>query len=78
MLSQLRSLDISNLGEVRSLSPIKNLKKLEELHFYENTNIVDGDIRLLSRLRSLNDVRFMNRRHYNASCDEFPPWKNEI
>ncbi len=73
-LNQLKWLNISNNKDIESLLPVRNLMKLEVLHFYEQTNIVDGDIAPLKKLLNLQDVRYQNRRHYNLRKEEFPPW----
>ncbi|HML75605.1 MAG TPA: hypothetical protein PKB02_14035 [Anaerohalosphaeraceae bacterium] len=66
-LENLEVLFLNNSSKIESLKPIENLKKLKEFLFYEDTNIVDGDLTPLQRLPNLQEIVFMNRRHYNLS-----------
>lgn len=64
-LSNLRSLVLSDLGEIDSLKPVQQLHHLEELVFAESTNVLDGDLSFLESLPNLRDVVFQPRRHYS-------------
>ena len=69
-LKNLVSLSISNDGEISSLSPLHDLEKLQKVIFYESTNITDGDLSLLTRLKYLEMVSFRNRRHYSHKRED--------
>jgi hypothetical protein len=66
----LRFLDVSEGGDIDSLRPISDLKRLERLYLYDTTRIVDGDLTPLLGLPRLADLRMMNRRHYKPSMPE--------
>ena len=68
---ELRKLIIENLGDIESLSPLKNLLKLEMVIFLGSTNIVDGDLSVLNDLPLLKNVGFKNRKHYSHTRDYF-------
>jgi hypothetical protein len=70
-LSRLKKLHLNNDGEIESLKPIADLTKLESVLFYESTDIVDGDLSPLLRLKSLSRVSFRNRRHYSHRREDF-------
>lgn len=76
-LKNLRRLTIANCGDIASLRPIDGLSELDRLYFYESTNILDGDLSSLTRLKKLSDVRFMNRKHYSQKREEFPPFDTD-
>jgi len=68
----LRSLDITSCGEIESLAPLVECETLEELRFFEDTKIKDGDIAVLLRMPNLKKARFNNRRHYNMRWEDLP------
>lgn len=70
-LPRLRVLDLSNLGDIETLKPLETLRELERVTFVESTNIVDGDLSPLLRLKNLSFVSFQNRRHYSHKREEF-------
>lgn len=70
-LGHLRSLYVNNCGPIESLSPIANLLELEEVLFFESTNVVDGDLAPLTRLPRLRNLSFQNRRHYSHRREQF-------
>ena len=76
-LSNLKKLRLNNDGEIESLKPLEKLSTLEEVSFYESTNILDGDLSPLLRQNRLSRVSFQNRRHYTHRREEFVPayWK---
>jgi len=76
-LKNLRRLTIANCGDIASLRPIDGLSRLERLYFYESTNILDGDLSSLTRLKNLSDVRFKNRKHYSEKCEDYPPFNTD-
>ncbi len=70
-LYSLRKLMLINDGNIDSLRPIVNLRKLEWVLFYDSTNIVDGDLSPLTGRSALTRVSFMNRRHYSHRREDF-------
>ena len=58
---RLKLLRYSHCGSLQSLSPLKNFKALENFRFVD-TNILDGDLSPLLRLKSTG---FMMKRHYS-------------
>ena len=70
-LVHLRKLHLNNDGDIESLNPLMALDGLEEVGFYESTNILDGDLSPLTRLPRLRLLAFQNRRHYSHRCEEF-------
>jgi hypothetical protein len=70
-LSRLKKLHLNNDGKIASLKPLEKLTILESVLFYESTNIVDGDLSPLMRLKNLVRVSFQNRRHYSHKREDF-------
>lgn len=70
-LSKLRTLFLLNTGNVETLHGIENLKELEKFIFYEATNIVDGDLSPILRLKKLMKISFQNRNHYSHRKEDF-------
>ena len=69
-LRRLRFLKLANIGAVESFRPLAGLQALEELHFWEQTDVCDGDLAFLLSLGRLREVSFMNRRHYSHTNEE--------
>lgn len=69
-LSRLRKLHVNNDGDIESLRPIQGLPELEEVIFYESTNILDGDLSVLLSLQKLSSVAFKARKHYTHRSNE--------
>ncbi len=74
VLKNLKNFTIANCGDIESLHPVADLQKLESVYFYESTNIIDGDLWPLKRLSHLQDIRYMNRKHYTHKREEFPQY----
>lgn len=70
-LRKLRRLILADCGRVRSLRPIADLPRLEELYFYGDTYVIDGDVAFL-RTMPLKSVSFQNRRHYALRREDLP------
>lgn len=68
-LQQLQYLHVAEGGSLDSLQPIKELVNLQELWFYGSTNVADGRVKFLVDLPALREVRFQDRRHYDAKRD---------
>jgi hypothetical protein len=66
-LVNLRHLHVANCGEIASLRPLKNLHDLERFTAWESTNIVDGNLSVLTTLPRLRTIAMMSRRHYKPS-----------
>jgi len=71
-LVRLRRLQLNDDGSIASLTPLRTARELEEVLFYESTNIVDGDLSPLAMLPRLRHVSFQNRRHYSHKREQFP------
>lgn len=65
-LPRLRSLRFNACGEIPTLRFLDELPDLEEFRFV-NTNVADGDLRPLLRLKS---VGFLPRKHYSHTPEE--------
>jgi Leucine-rich repeat (LRR) protein len=70
-LKKLKRLLLLDMGGIESLKVLDNLNNLEAVLFYESTNIVDGDISPLTRLKKLSKVSFQNRKHYTHQREDF-------
>ena len=68
-LRRLRRLVLEDCGKVDSIEPIGRLDALTHFYFYGDTNVVDGNLDILRRLK-LREVSFMNRRHYSVRREE--------
>lgn len=71
-LVHLRRLQLNDDGAIASLKPLRSATALEEILFYESTNIRDGDLTPLMSLPRLQRISFQNRRHYSHKRDNFP------
>ncbi len=70
-LRTLVHLELCDNGEIDTLRPLFELKKLQRFYFYESTNIVDGNLAPLKDLPMLSDISFQDRDHYDTSPAEF-------
>jgi Leucine-rich repeat (LRR) protein len=70
-LTNLRTLYLNNDGGIESLKPLDSLTALESVGFYESTDIIDGDLSPLMRLKKLSKLFFQNRRHYSHRREDF-------
>lgn len=71
-LTRLKRLQFSKCGQIESLSPVGDLKDLVDLIFDYDTNIVDGDLDPMTKLKKLQYTYFLDRPHYNHRASEFP------
>jgi hypothetical protein len=71
-LVRLRRLQLNDDGPIASLKPLRSAVNLEEVLFYESTNITDGDLAPLAALPRLQHISFQNRRHYSHKRENFP------
>jgi hypothetical protein len=71
-LVHLRRLQLNDDGPIASLSPLRGASGLEEVLFYESTNVLDGDLSPLAELPRLQHISFQNRRHYSHKRENFP------
>lgn len=80
LLSRLRTLDLNNGGNIKSLKPLDKLEGLQSMGFYASTNILDGDLWPLLRQKNLNlsRVSFQNRRHYSHRREEIWSWLDKV
>ena len=66
----LEFLNVSDCGDVQSLSPLAALRELRVLLLYGTTRILDGDLTPLTRLPHLAELRMQSRREYRPSVRE--------
>jgi hypothetical protein len=71
-LRHLRRLQLNDDGRIASLAPLRSVADLEEVLFYESTNITDGDLTPLTALPRLQRISFQNRRHYSHRREDLP------
>lgn len=64
--AHLKSIRLSNCGTIDSLEFLRESKTIEEFRFVK-TNVRDGDMTPLLRLRS---VGFLNQRGYSHTCEQ--------
>jgi Leucine-rich repeat (LRR) protein len=77
-LKNLKKIHLCDDGHIESLRPLIRLNNLEEVLFYDSTNILDGDLSLLTELPRLKNVAFADRPHYTSNIKEFEMhFKNE-
>jgi len=72
-VQSLKRLLLIDCGNIPSLRSVEHCRKLEELLFYGDTNIVDGNLEFL-RTMPLKNVAFQNWRHYSVRNEELPGW----
>lgn len=70
-LSNLKCLLLLDLGEIASIKGIETLSNLEDFLFYGSTNVLDGDISPVFKLKNLVKISFQNRRHYTHKREDF-------
>lgn len=70
-LSQLRKLELNDNGDLDSLAGIEALQSLESFLFYGTTNIDDGDLSPLTKLKKLSKLSFKDRKHYSHKLSDF-------
>jgi hypothetical protein len=66
----LEFLNVSDCGDVQSLSPLAALHELRILYLYGTTRVLDGDLTPLTRLPRLAELRMQSRREYGPSVRE--------
>ncbi len=69
-LKNLKRIHLCDDGHIESLRPLASLSGLEEVLFYDSTNILDGNLSLLAELPRLKKVAFANRSHYVPNGEE--------
>jgi hypothetical protein len=69
-LGMLRELTLANCRQIPSLSFLGSLPRLERFFFYENTDVVDGDLSHILIHPSLRQVSFKDRKHYSHTCSQ--------
>jgi hypothetical protein len=70
-LNKLKHLLLSDLGDITSIKGIECLTELKDFLFYESTNITDGDLSPITKLKSLNKISYQNRKHYSHRREDF-------
>jgi Leucine-rich repeat (LRR) protein len=70
-LAKLQRLLLLDVGGIESIRGIENLMELREFFFYESTNVLDGDLTPIRKLKNLSKISFQNRRHYTHRREDF-------
>lgn len=70
-LKTLKRFFVVDSGDIDSIKGIEELTELTTFLFYESTNIVDGDLSPLFKLKRLSKVSFQNRKHYSNKREDF-------
>jgi hypothetical protein len=70
-LNKLKRLLLIDIGDIASIKGIENLKELKDFLFYESTNIIDGDLSPILKLKNLSKISFQNRKHYTHRREDF-------
>lgn len=70
-LKKLKKFHLLDSGNIKTINGIEKLAELEWFIFYESTNIVDGDLSPLFKLKKLTNISFQNRKHYSNKREEF-------
>jgi hypothetical protein len=66
----LEFLNVSECGDIQSLSPLAALHELRVIYLYGTTRVLDGDLTPLTRLPHLAELRMQSRREYRPSVRE--------
>jgi hypothetical protein len=74
-LKNLTKLALIDTGYIDSIKGIEKLTKLESFVFYESTNVLDGDLSPLFKLKKLSNISFQNRKHYTNMREEFKGYR---
>lgn len=69
-LKKLKKFHLCDAGLIESLRPLNSLSDLEEVLFYDSTDILDGDLGWLAELPRLKKVAFADRSHYTLNGRE--------
>lgn len=67
---RLKEFFLLNCGDIDTIKLLAGQKDLEKFLFYQSTNVLDGDLSVLTTLPNLKDVAFQERRHYSHTRSE--------
>ena len=70
-LNKLKYLFLLDMGDLDTIKGLENLNELTVFMFYESTNIIDGDLSPLLKLKKLSKISFQNRKHYSHRREDF-------
>lgn len=70
-IKNIKKLAFIDMGNIDSIKGIEKLSKLESFVFYESTNVLDGDLTPLLKLKKLSNISFQNRKHYTHRREDF-------
>ncbi|TRW23799.1 hypothetical protein FMM05_11575 [Flavobacterium zepuense] len=70
-LTKLKHLFLLDIGNIASIKGIEHLSDLRDFIFYESTNVLDGDISPVLKLKNLTKISYQNRKHYTHKREEF-------
>ena len=66
----LELLDFSECGDIPSVKPLTGLTRLEGLHLWGSTKVLDGDLRPVASLSNLRDFKMQSRPPYSPSVKD--------
>lgn len=69
-MTELHTLYLCNAGGIESFHPLSHMKNLKCIYAWGDTNIMDGDVDILTRLPKLKKVAFMDRKHYSHTREK--------
>ena len=69
-LTGLKVLGYLNSGKFTTIKGIENLQNLERFVFYD-TDIKDGDLEPIRKLKKINYCYFKDKKHYNLKLKDF-------
>ncbi len=70
-LTKLKRFLLLDCGEIDTIKGIENLTELSDFLFYESTNILDGDLTPILKLKNLSVISYQNRKHYTHKREDF-------
>lgn len=71
LIRNLKRLIFIDGGTIDTFNGIEKLINLEGLFFSGSTKVLDGNLNPLFQLNKLNNISFMNRRHYTHKREDF-------
>ncbi|WP_342331918.1 hypothetical protein [Pedobacter sp. FW305-3-2-15-E-R2A2] len=70
-LHHLKRLIITDMTKIKTIHGIEALSDLEMFMFFGSTNIEDGDLRPILKLKKLKAISYRNRSHYTHNKEFF-------
>ncbi len=70
-LNKLKLLFLLDLGDIETIRGIEDLSELQKFVFFGSTDIADGDLSPILKLKNLTKIAFQNRKHYTHRSEDF-------